>query len=461
VISLLNALQNKANSELLWFKPNKAQQAFFDLTKDADFLLLAGGNRVGKTLALSIMSYCHLTGIYPSWWAGHRFEYPVNAWIGCTTENSLIDLKDKWFFGEGEVRALFSADKVLHKNSLKHFYKIKHKKGISTVKFKTYKQGRKEWQAKKVDFIGFDEEPPIDVYHEACLRVTKAGTREHGKIAIAATSLYYSEFVNSFFERTRNNEGVKELFTVKPGEIVDKKAYIVSSWDNADHLDEDTKKTQIANMAYHEIEARTQGIPSKGGGKVYPVDEEFIVCNPFEISDDYLIVGGMDFGWTNNTAVILLATHVETRESFLFAEYYANQRTPEEHIAKLIEDPIFSKYITWCPILFDPAGNSKSLLNGKSVASLYSQLNLIPGNNSVSVGIEKVRQAFFNGSLKIFKTCPNVIGELRNYHYIQGTGDPKKSNDHSLDALRYSMLGKDYATSKQTPAAFSFNAKFF
>lgn len=456
MINLLKLLEDKQSSSLTWFTPNKAQQQFFDLTKDADFLLLAGGNRVGKTLALSIMSYCHLTGIYPPWWKGHKFNYPVNVWIGSTTENSLIDLKDKWFFGEGEIRPLFLPKQVLEKNSLKHAYKIKHEKGISTVKFKTYKQGRKEWQAKKVDFIGFDEEPPLDVYHEACLRVAKAGFREHGKIAIAATSLYYSDFVNSFFERTRNNNGIKEILNVKPGEIIDKKCYIVSSWDNVDHLDEETKKKQIANMAYHEVEARTKGVPSKGGGKVYPSSEDFIVCEPFEITEDYLLIGGMDFGWANNTAVVLVAIEKNTKKSFLFAEYYAKQKTPEEHIASLKSHHLFGKYIDWVPIMHDPAGKSSNLTDGKSVASLYEELNLIPGNNGVNLGIERVRQAFFNGSLKIFKTCLNILTEYRSYYYEEGTGDVKKSNDHSLDALRYSIMGKDYAISKKTPGAISF-----
>lgn len=456
MINLLKLLEDKYNSCLTWFTPNKAQQAFFDLTKEADFLLLAGGNRVGKTLALSIMSYCHLTGFYPHWWRGHKFNYPIEAWIGCTTENSLIDLKDKWFFGEGDIKPLFSEKQVLQKNSLKHSYKIKHAKGVSSVKFKTYKQGRKEWQAKKVDFIGFDEEPPFDVYHEACLRVTKAGLREHGKIAIAATSLYYSDFVNSFFERTRSNNGVKEKFSVKPNEVVDKKCYIVSAWDDATHLDEETKKNQIANMAYHEVEARTKGIPSKGGGKVYPIDEEFVVCDPFEITKDHLIIGGMDFGWTNNTSVVLVAIDPATNKSFLFAEYYASQKTPEEHIASMRNHYVFGKYIDWVPIMHDPAGKSRNLTDGKSVASLYSELNLIPGNNGVHLGIERVRQAFFNGSLKIFKTCQNILTEYRSYYYEEGTGDVKKSNDHSLDALRYSIMGKDYAISKKTPGAISF-----
>ena len=37
-------------------------------------------NRVGKTTCGSYELICHLTGLYPYWWAGKRFSSPVRAW---------------------------------------------------------------------------------------------------------------------------------------------------------------------------------------------------------------------------------------------------------------------------------------------------------------------------------------------------------------------------------------------
>lgn len=62
----------------------------------------------------------------------------------------------------------------------------------------------------------------------------------------------------------------------------------------------------IANMLPSEIEARTKGMPSIGSGMIYPVLEELITCSPFEIPDHYARIVGMDFGWTDPTALVLV-----------------------------------------------------------------------------------------------------------------------------------------------------------
>jgi hypothetical protein len=40
---------------------------------------LLAANRTGKTVAASFETTCHLTGIYPDWWPGYRFEKPIVA----------------------------------------------------------------------------------------------------------------------------------------------------------------------------------------------------------------------------------------------------------------------------------------------------------------------------------------------------------------------------------------------
>src|SRR3974390_3047312 len=43
--------------------------------------LLRGGNQVGKSFACAFELSLHMTGQYPRWWKGRRFDKPVRCWV--------------------------------------------------------------------------------------------------------------------------------------------------------------------------------------------------------------------------------------------------------------------------------------------------------------------------------------------------------------------------------------------
>jgi hypothetical protein len=47
---------------------------FFNAGKDNRQRLLMAANRVGKTMAAGCELTYHLTGVYPAWWMGRRFQ---------------------------------------------------------------------------------------------------------------------------------------------------------------------------------------------------------------------------------------------------------------------------------------------------------------------------------------------------------------------------------------------------
>jgi phage terminase large subunit-like protein len=47
--------------------------------------------------------------------------------------------------------------------------------GVSTLGFKSYDQGRQKWQGETLDFVWFDEEPPLDIYMEGLTRTNATG----------------------------------------------------------------------------------------------------------------------------------------------------------------------------------------------------------------------------------------------------------------------------------------------
>lgn len=51
--------------------------------------LLMAANKVGKTFCGATELAIHLTGLYPDWWQGHRFDNAIRAWgAGNTTANT-------------------------------------------------------------------------------------------------------------------------------------------------------------------------------------------------------------------------------------------------------------------------------------------------------------------------------------------------------------------------------------
>src|SRR5690554_7972677 len=61
---------------------------------------IVAGNRCGKTYSAAAEVACHLTGIYPEWWKGHRFTKPINAWVCGTTNQDVRDIQQYELFGK-------------------------------------------------------------------------------------------------------------------------------------------------------------------------------------------------------------------------------------------------------------------------------------------------------------------------------------------------------------------------
>lgn len=139
---------------------------------------LIGGNRSGKTLACSYETTCHLTGWYPSWWVGRRFDRPVIWWVAGEDAKAVRESLQVTFLGQpGEIgTGLIPGDRVADLAmrggvpDAVDAVMVKHAYGTSRLLFKTYDQGRESFQASKIDGIQFDEEPPVAIYSEGLTR---------------------------------------------------------------------------------------------------------------------------------------------------------------------------------------------------------------------------------------------------------------------------------------------------
>ena len=439
------SIEEEYYKRLLFYVPNKKQLLFHAAGLVAQERLITGGNRSGKTYGGLIELVMHLTGIYSPDWNGYKYNRPITVWIAG---------KDSKLVGQGLQKALLGKPKqrirgIIHPSLVKNkkkstngvmyeMFDVPHVSGgYSEVTFKTYEQGRKAFEATKIDFILLDEEPPFDIYRECIMRTMKTSLTDdfRGMVVTCSTPLEgYTDFFNYFMDNRHPEDATNSIW------------YTHIEWEDAEHLPEEEKKRLLLSMSPHEIEARTKGIPWPGSGLVYPIPESMLLCEPFEIPDHWARCGGLDFGWTNPTALLLAAHDRDNDMLYFYAEYAVSERTPSQHAYALQ-----TLGIDWIPIVYDPAGRSSQQADGKNLVGLYMEAgfrSLFPANNSKEEGILKLLQRFQAGKAKIFTTLVKFRSEIRKYARDE-KGIPKKKDDHLCDTARYiEMSGLAVAAQK-------------
>lgn len=151
-----------------------------------------------------------------------------------------------------------------------------------------------------------------------------------------------------------------------------------------------------------------------------------------ERCDEY--IAGIDFGFTNPTAVIHIKRDGDDNY-YVTEEWYKTGRT-EEQIAEYVRSCRFNR------VYPDPESPSAiEVLNSKGI----DVVEVVKNKDSIKNGIDRVRQLLKMGKLRIHRSCVNLIAEFETYAYPEKRPDhnedenPIKENDHALDALRYAL----------------------
>lgn len=145
------------------------------------------GNQLGKTFCGGAELAMHLTGLYPDWWEGRRFDKPIRCWAASKTGELTRDNVQRVLIGEPRDRERWGEGMIpgdyLGRLSLRQGVPdsldgalVKHVAGgWSSLGFKSYDQGREKWQGETLDATWFDEEPPMDIYMEGLTRTNATG----------------------------------------------------------------------------------------------------------------------------------------------------------------------------------------------------------------------------------------------------------------------------------------------
>lgn len=378
-------------------------------------------NRAGKSETGAYAVAVWLTGLYPDWWHGKRFDRPVDVLVSGETGKLVRDSIQQKLLGKpGEMgTGMIPRDYIIASRPKAGIpdaidtVRIKHKGGESTLQFQSYDQGRTAFQATARDIILEDEEPPIEIHNENLIRTMTTG----GIVLLTFTPLKgLSDTVISMQEK--QEKGICSIVT--------------ATWDDAPHLGETEKEELMAALPPYQRDARSKGIPQLGSGAIYPVPESEIIVEPFAIPAHWKVCYGMDVGW-NNTAAAWLAHDLESDTVYVTHDYKKGQAEPAVHAATIKAKGNYNGAI-------DPASRGRAQKDGEQLMRLYVEqgLSLYAADNTVEAGIFDVYERLTTGRLKIFKTCIDTMAEYRIYRRDE-KGRIVKQNDHIMDCIRYGV----------------------
>jgi phage terminase large subunit-like protein len=389
--------------------------------------LFMAANRVGKTVAGAYETTCHLTGQYPDWWQGKRFEHAPDGWACGANSQTTRDVVQGVLLGKSTGQGMIPVESIVDSvagrgitGSIETLW-VRHLSGrIAKLGFKTYEQGRRAFEGEAKDFIWCDEEPPMDVYVEMLYRLL---TTKGLAWTTFTPLLGMSEVVSSFLE-PESDASRHSKYVVQAG------------WKDVPHLDPEERRKLTANTPPYQIRARTEGEPTLGSGAIYPIDESEITVPDRPIPDEWPRAFGMDVGW-NRTAVVWGARDPGSGVIYLYSEHYQGQGEPASHALAVRSRG------DWIPGVIDPACLGSSQIDGRTLMDLYSQLglNLSPAVNAVEAGITEVWNLVVSGRLKVMASLSNWFREFRKYHRDdKGSGKIVKRDDHLMDATRYLIV---------------------
>jgi len=450
-----------------WFVPGtpfgiencKKHKAFFDAGADYYERFFMASNRTGKSIAGSFEMACHLTGEYPDWWKGRRFDNPIEAWaVGPDAKATRDTIQKELVGGLGDMgTGMIPADAIISATSLSGVaggvdtLLVRHKSGgISKLNFKNYEQDIKAFYGTAKHVIWLDEECPDLIYNECLLRtMTTNGimlltfTPLHGLTPLVvrfcrdATFLAGAKPIVSLESETPTEEDERFEGLVKTA-----KAVVQAGWDDAPWLTMESRTRMLNDTPPHLRDARSKGIPAMGSGNVYPVPAEEVLVDAFVIPNHWQRMYALDVGW-NKTACLWAAIDPETDTVYIYDEHYQGEAVPSTHAAAIRGRG------EWMWGVIDPASRGRSQVDGTSLMHSYKNLGLkiFPANNEVEGGIANTMQRLSTGRIKVFRHLQNWQKEYMLYRRDE-RGRIIKEHDHLMDCMRYIINNLSRARSK-------------
>ena len=205
-------------NQLKYFRPFEHQLKFFK-TGSCERRGILAANRIGKTVSTCYETAYHLTGLYPDWWEGYRFNKSITCmvagegWsqVALVLQNELLgsqDVKITENIGTGAIpRKCIITETMRNDGANCIGVEIRHVSGSkSYLLFANYTQEVRQLQGFKLNLAVFDEQPPDDFFSEI---VTRTATTQ-GKVLCSFTPLKgLNGLVSKFWNKEEGYEFIR------------------------------------------------------------------------------------------------------------------------------------------------------------------------------------------------------------------------------------------------------------
>lgn len=448
IIDLADAVKivqtSMPRNQMYFYKPYQKQKDFHAEGINYPQRCLGAGNQLGKTYAGANEAAFHATGIYPDWWRGQRFNAANVGWI-CgvsgevirdTTQKLLVGrIQDDNQLGTGSIPydKLVGIKRAMGVPGLLDHIVVKHVDGEhSLIFFKSYEKGREKFQGETIDWVWYDEEPPLDIYTEA---LTRTNNGQLGQFSwMTFTPLKgMTDVVMQFYKEPTSQQSLT-MMTIQ----------------DVDHYTQAQKDAIVLSYPLHEREARAKGIPILGDGRVYQVTESMITCDPFKIPKYWTLIKGVDFGIDHPFACVCLAHDLDTDT------LYVINADKQKDLVLSEQALVINKFHRWIPIAWPHDGLQRDRKSGVKIADIFrdeyetemlgERATFEDGSNSVEAGIADLLDRMRTGRFKVFSNLTDWFEEFRLYHRKEGK--IVKIRDDLMDATRTARMMLRYAESR-------------
>ena len=442
-VSPLLLLAQKGQLPLCSFRPSRntvTGESKFQpwIDSGAAIRTLFGGNRVGKTQTSGFVFVCMCLGESLKPYIAYMHPEVQDFVSRCIMEGS----KDGWAASVSYgLQASGNQEKILEylpEEQIKsRAWQSKPQNILAQltlhngrkITFKSYEQGREDFQAAGVGVVWCDEEPPKDIWQEIGLR-QKAGQplrRILSMTPVMGMTWVYSDLYLS---------GSTDVFTVTAG------------WDDNEWLTSEQKRQMAIGLSDDEIAMRRDGSFVKRTGLVYKDFNQArnTVDADFEPEPGrHSIYRSMDFGFAEDHPFVCLWFAIDTDgTATIYDELYLRQTAMDRTTELVLErtQP------------YKPRGSWGDSARPDWID--YLSRNGIPTQKAVKdveLGITKVTEWLLPNPvtglprLRISKRCTELIRQLESYSYPgkvreadRGKRIPEKKDDDGPDALRYGVV---------------------
>ncbi|MCA1474769.1 terminase family protein [Bradyrhizobium sp. NBAIM08] len=422
-----------------------SQKAFFMAgSSGVHQRLIYGGNQSGKTLSAAFEVALHMTGDYPYWWTGKRFDKPVRVWAVGESGQLVRDTLQKKLCGDDEFGTgmipleSFGKKPVMvpgGTGAIDTMFVTHQTDGVadgtSSLTFKSFEMRREKLQGESVDLIWIDERPSEDIYSELLARTSATD----GHLIVSFTPVGEGAAAGVTYKFLSEPSSDRAVFRIPSSEVK--------------HISEARREELSSGYAEHEREARIEGTPQLGAGPIFPVELLPAISKSFNPDTDIPTYArwcvGIDFGYGHPFAAALIAWAHDTGHIWVVDSFRMERSSALYHVQRIHSMARGLRI----PIAWPHDGAQHDKGSGLPLSHQYKNfganmmmhhaVNHGTKTNAVEPALEEIRGMMYGGKLTIAPHNGELLEELRNYHRDEDFKIVKQRDD-LVSAMRYAIM---------------------